>query len=402
MSLSLRCLLCAGEHGQWALAEEIFSELEGDALKDMGCSPSVLSDVSMPPVRTHPEPAVLPTTPGDIWGITQASHWQGDDDAAPADSASASPASDSVPILRAVSNASDLGSDIMSTGSYGAMPKALAEQVLDDLCSSSAPSPPGTAASSFADLTLGLPDSIPGQSNVGSPRSPHNASSSCTTTPSSRAFRNDDSGTGHRVQGSMLAMEVASTSSSSVSDRGYAERPARGHGMVRAPVLIPWQQTGQRTPLLTTKYSSCSPHPAVLAANSSPAVQLHIQNASHSTGQLGFCNLLAYAACHHVHEHTLVALDRGSCLQAVSPFQAHMPEPSCMSPPESVAGEEKPQPVLNVVVCGTLMAAYEQVGRWRQVGACLPLLPSGVLAAAQLLLLLLTSPLLPFTWLQAG
>lgn len=257
MSLSLRCLLCAGEHGQWALAEEIFSELEGDALKDMGCSPSVLSDVRMPPVRTHPEPAVLPTTPGDIWGITQASHWQGDDDAAPADSASASPASDSVPILRAVSNASDLGSDIMSTGSYGAMPKALAEQVLDDLCAGSAPSLPGTAASSFADLTLGLPDSIPGQSNVGSPRSTHNASSSCTTTPSSRALRSDHSDLSHRVPGSMLAMEVASASSSSVSDRSYAERPARGHGMVGAPGLISWQQMGQGKPLVTSVFRAC-------------------------------------------------------------------------------------------------------------------------------------------------
>ena len=48
------------------------------------------------------------------------------------------------------------------------------------------------------------------------------------------------------------------------------------------------------------------------------------------------------------------------------PMQA--PEGEAWSPAESAhGGDDKAQPVLNVVVCGTLMAAYEQAGKWRQV-----------------------------------
>ena len=52
-------------------------------------------------------------------------------------------------------------------------------------------------------------------------------------------------------------------------------------------------------------------------------------------------------------------------------MHTHVPtaELDAYSPAESAyGGDDKAQPVLNVVVCGTLMAAYEQAGKWRQVG----------------------------------
>ena len=84
----------AGEQGQWALAEEIFSELEGEVLSEMGRGPATTrpheqassshasSDQTPPP----PHLTVLPTNPlalpggplGDIWGHSrQISHWGG-------------------------------------------------------------------------------------------------------------------------------------------------------------------------------------------------------------------------------------------------------------------------------------------------------------------------------------
>ena len=134
----------AGEQGQWRLAETIFSELEGEMLRDS--APPTPSSSSRASLDTPLQQLVLnpsaigaltlPTAPGDIWGLERPSHW-GDDSSSPADT----PVSIPIPVPMHMnlpgSSSSEAGSDILSSGSFGEMPKLLAEQV----CAS-----PGSAA----------------------------------------------------------------------------------------------------------------------------------------------------------------------------------------------------------------------------------------------------------------
>ena len=61
------------------------------------------------------------------------------------------------------------------------------------------------------------------------------------------------------------------------------------------------------------------------------------------------------------------------CMQTPSPFQMQPESREWQAPGEAVhadedSGDSRPQPVLNVVVCGALMSAFEMSCQWDKVG----------------------------------
>lgn len=229
-----RAVFNAGEHGQWQLAEKLFAELEVEALRDLGPSgqapSSAASQASLDALPLQlvfsAGGAPLPPAPGGIWGAEQPPRW---DDASP-------PSAEGLPIRGmklGSSVGSDAGSDILSSGSFGEMPKALAEQVLDEeLLDAQAPE------LHCPQDPLGLPDCIPGQSNLGSP---HSHSSVASSRQGLRLGRD----------ASQASSDAASTSGSGSSTDGSHDRAARpwlpAPGLVRplagplAPPALCWR-----------------------------------------------------------------------------------------------------------------------------------------------------------------